>query len=86
MQDSYGNENYSIVSGRWGNRPLPAEPIAITNASYDYVDSQTLIENNKSRRPPTPPPKPCRNKFVPAWEQPVIFKHHRHMRVDVNIH
>lgn len=65
IQDSCGSENYSIVVGRWGNKPLPAEPICINNSSYDYVDAQTLIENR--RRPPTPPPKPTRNsKFVPA--------------------
>lgn len=65
IQDSCGNENYSIVVGRWGNKPLPAEPICINNSSYDYVDAQSLIENR--RRPPTPPPKPTRNsKYVPA--------------------
>ncbi|XP_031633258.1 dedicator of cytokinesis protein 1 isoform X3 [Contarinia nasturtii] len=69
IHDSCGSENYSIVVGRWGhhNRPLPAEPLCISNSSYDYVDAQTLIENNKRPRPPTPPPKPSRNsKFVPA--------------------
>lgn len=74
IQDSCGSENYSIVVGRWGNKPLPAEPICITNSSYDYVDAQTLIENQNRRRPPTPkrpptpPPKPTRNnsKLVPT--------------------
>lgn len=60
-----GNENYSIIVGRWGNRPLPAEPNFISNSSYDYVDAQSLMEKQRPR-PPTPPPKPSRNsKYVP---------------------
>lgn len=64
--DNLASENYSIVVGRWGNRPLPAEPNFITNQSYDYVDAQSLMERQRPR-PPTPPPKPSRNsKYVPA--------------------
>lgn len=60
------SENYSIIVGRWGNRPLPAVPMCINNSSYDYVDPNSLIEKQRPR-PPTPPPKPSRNsKFVPA--------------------
>lgn len=66
IHDNLGNENYSIIVGRWGNRPLPAEPLCITNASYDYVDAHSLMEKQRPR-PPTPPPKPSRNsKYVPA--------------------
>lgn len=58
-----GNENYSIIVGRWGNRPLPAEPNFISNSSYDYVDAQSLMEKQRPR-PPTPPPKPSRNSKI----------------------
>lgn len=60
-----GNENYSIIVGRFPHRPLPAEPNFISNSSYDYVDAQSLMEKQRPR-PPTPPPKPSRNsKYVP---------------------
>lgn len=71
IQDSLGSENYSIVVGRWNNRPLPAEPISnmncIANASYEYVETKNSCLIEDKRRPPTPPPKPSRNsKYVPA--------------------
>lgn len=69
LDNSNGNENYSIVTGRRGhNRPLPAEPTCTTNASYEYVESKNPCLLDDKRRPPTPPPKPSRsnNKYVPA--------------------
>lgn len=66
IHDTCASENYSIVVGRRGNRPLPAEPLCKNDESHDYVDAQSLMEN-KRPRPPTPPPKPSRNsKFLPA--------------------
>lgn len=65
INDNSGSDNYSIVVGRWGNRPLPAEPMCITNASYEYVEARASYDDK--RRPPTPPPKPSRNsKYLPA--------------------
>lgn len=55
-----GNENCSIIFGRWGNRPLPAEPNFISNSSYDYVDAQSLMDKQRPQTP-APLPKPSRN-------------------------
>lgn len=67
IHDNLVHENYSIVIGKWGNKPLPAEPICIANASYEYVEGRNSCLSDDKRRPPTPPPKPSRNsKYVPT--------------------
>lgn len=61
------SENYSIVVVNRSQRPLPAEPNGVTNASYEFVEAKQVNVIEDKRRPPTPPPKPSRNsRMIPS--------------------
>lgn len=66
--ECHGNVNYSIVTTKWTTKKaLPAEPNAVENASYEFVETRNSCLIDDKRRPPTPPPKPSRNsKHVPT--------------------
>lgn len=53
-------ENYSIVvSDKWVNRTVHSS--SMENATYEFVETRNSALIDDKPRPPTPPPKPCKN-------------------------